>query len=600
MADQPARSGVPVDHTWDLSDLFADRDGWLRGAEAVRSDIPSVTAYRGHVTRDAATLLAALTAHEALARRLRQVTAYAVLAASVEQTDTERQADMARASRLASEVAREITFLTDELLELDAGAFDALAAAEPGLEPYRRVVERTLRDKPHRLAAETERVLAAFGEAFQAPHVLYQRASGADVRFEDASDATGRAHAVSMGRQMFTFAPSPDTRLRREAYSSVARGFLPYRHTLATNLATFVRNGVIEAQVRGFPSAIDMDLHQQEVTREAFDAVLETIGRGIAPHMRRYAGVQQRVLGLERVRVADVDAGWPDAADPLSYEDARELILDAAAPMGAEYRDVLERAFAERWIDRADNAGRRGGAFCSSVHGVHPYVFVTWTGGLRGAFILAHELGHAVQGQLAMDNNPLGRSRPSLFAIEAPSTFNELLLARHLLDRSEDAAFRRRVIKTHLATFNRNFVVHLQKALLQRHIYALAEAGEPVTADALDREQMEVLKSFWGDSVDLVDEDRTIWMHESHYYMGMYPYTYAAGLSAAAAMFARVVEEGESAAQRWLDFLKAGGSAGPLELFTRAGVDMTAPETLQRAVDHAGSLIDELVGGPPG
>ncbi|HKI56068.1 MAG TPA: M3 family metallopeptidase [Trueperaceae bacterium] len=596
MAEQPARSDVPVDQTWNLTDLFPSRDAWLLACDAIRGDIASVTLHRGRVCESAETLLGALTAYEGLTARLRRVSAYATLRTAVEQTDTARQADAVRASQLVSEVDGETTFLTDELLALGAAAAERLLAADPRLEPFRRLVERTLREQPYRLAPETERVLASFSEAFEAPHTIYQRATGADVRFEAASDEGGRAHPVTMGRQMFTFGPSPDTRLRREAYRSVAQGFTPYRHTLATSLATFVRNGVVEAQLRGFPSAIDMGLHRQEVTREAFDRILQTIGRGVAPHMRRYAGIQRRVLGLDRVRVADIDAGWPDAADPLSFDEARDLILEAAAPMGGAYRGVLQRAFAERWIDRADNAGRRGGAFCSSVHGVHPYVFVTWTGGLRGAFILAHELGHAVQGQLAMEHNPLTRSRPSLFAIEAPSTFNELLLARHLLERSHDPAVRRRVIKTHMATFNRNFVVHLQKALLQRRIYHLAEAGEPITAEVLDREELSVLDGFWGDSVELIDEDRSIWMHEAHYYMGMYPYTYAAGLSAAVAMFAQFVEDGAPAAERWLAFLKAGGSAGPLELFARAGVDMTAPETLQRAVDHVGALVDELEG----
>jgi oligoendopeptidase F len=221
-------------------------------------------------------------------------------------------------------------------------------------------------------------------------------------------------------------------------------------------------------------------------------------------------------------------------------------------------------------------------------------VFASWTGGLRGAFILAHELGHAIQGQLAMQNNPLARSRPSLYAIEAPSTFNELLLADRLLASSDDPAYRRRVVKALMATFYRNFVVHLQKAQLQRRIYALAERGEAVTADLLDREQIAILEAFWGDAVELVDEDRTIWMHEAHYYMGMYPYTYSAGLSAAVAMAQSVREEGEPAVERWLAFLMAGGSRGPLELFADAGIDMADPATLSRAVAHVGSLVDLL------
>lgn len=594
MSDQPARSDVPRDETWNLTDLFADREAWLDAYRSVRAELPSLGAFRGRVGANPETLRAALETDERLQIRLGRVASYAMLRLSVDQADPQCQSDASRIDQLASEVERERTFLSDEILALEEGTVASWLRSEPGLAPFERFLDNVLRDKPYRLSPEAEAVLASFGEAFDAPFTLYQRTTGADVRFEPATDSQGGRYAVSMGRQMFIFSPSADTRLRREAYRNIAHAFTPYRHTLATALATFVRNGVVEAQVRGYPSAIDMDLHRQEVTRPAFETVIDTISSELAPHMRRYARLQQRVLGVERVRIADIDAGWPGGGAAMDFEQARDAILSSASPMGGAYQGVIGRAFAERWVDRADNAGRRGGAFCDSVYGVHPYVFASWTGGLRGAFVLTHELGHAVQGQLAMENQPLACSRPSLFAVEAPSTFNELLLADHLLAASDDPAYRRRVIKAHMATFYRNFVVHLQKAQLQRRLYALAERGEAVTADLLDEHQLAILKDFWGDSVELVDEDRTIWMHEAHYYMGMYPYTYAAGLSAAVAMFARVRDEGEAAVERWLAFLAAGGAAPPLELFAGAGIDMADPATLVQAVDYVGSLVDEL------
>lgn len=594
MADQIARQDAPREQTWDLTDLFPDRTDWQRGCDAVRASVPTVTVFRGRVGESASSLLQALAADERLTEELNKVTAFAVLRSAVDQADSERQGDMGRVLRLASEVERERTFLADEILALPEGTVPSYLRQEPELELYRRRLERILRDQPYRLQPQTEAVLASFGQTFAAPYLLYQQAAGADARFAPATDAHGASHAVSVGRWLFGFAPSPDNRLRREAYRSVAHGFLPYRSTLATNLATFVGSGVVEAQVRGFPSAIDMELHRQEVPREAFDTIVDTISQGLAPPMRRYARLQQRLLGVERARLADLDAAWPGPQPALAFEDARRSIVAAAAPMGEAYRSILERAFAERWIDWADHAGRRGGAFCNAVYGVHPYVFSSWTGSLRGAFVLAHELGHAVHGQLAMERNPLGRTKPTLYAVEGPSTFNELLLADHLLASSDDAAHRRRVIKTHMATFQRNFVLHLQKAQLQRRIYALAEAGEAITADVLDREQMAILEDYWGDSVELIDEDRTVWMQEAHYYMGMYPYTYSAGLSAAVAMFAAVQAEGSAAVERWLEFLRAGGSAGPLELFAAAGIDMTQAATLERAVAHVSSLVDEL------
>ncbi|HLQ71301.1 MAG TPA: M3 family metallopeptidase, partial [Bacillota bacterium] len=262
--------------------------------------------------------------------------------------------------------------------------------------------------------------------------------------------------------------------------------------------------------------------------------------------------------------------------------------------MGPEYTEIMKKGIQNRWIDRSDNVGKATGAFCSSPYGVHPYILVTWTNAMRGAFILAHELGHAGHFYLAGKNQALVNTRPSTYFVEAPSTINELLLAEHLMGKTDDKRMKRWVITQLLGTYYHNFVTHLLEGEYRRRVYALAEEGTPLTEQVLSTQKKEALSNFWGDDVVLDDGAELTWMRQQHYYMGLYPYTYSAGLTVSTAVAEKIKSEGKPAVDRWLDVLRAGGTKKPLDLIKQAGVDMSKPDAIKKAVAYVGSLVDEL------
>jgi oligoendopeptidase F len=248
----------------------------------------------------------------------------------------------------------------------------------------------------------------------------------------------------------------------------------------------------------------------------------------------------------------------------------------------------------ERWVDRSDNVGKSSGAFCSSPFGIHPYILVTWADTMRNVFTLAHELGHGGHFSLAMRHQRITNARPAMPFVEAPSIMNEMLLARHILAKNTDPRMRRSVIMQVLGTYHHNFVTHLLEAELQHQIYAMAEAGQSITASVLNQCKGDILAAFWGETVAIDDGARMTWMRQPHYYMGLYPYTYSVGLVASTAMSHQVQTEGEPAVQRWLDVLKAGGTLRPVELMQAAGIDLRTPGPIHAAVAYVGTLIDEL------
>ncbi|SER81265.1 oligoendopeptidase F [Salipaludibacillus aurantiacus] len=589
-----SRGKIPVEQTWNLKDLFETEDAWKTEMEGLRKEIETVTRYKGRLAESPGTLLDCLLAQDALNERVMRVTAFAHLRQSEDGSDPVNQSNSARVGGLLSEISAQTSIIKSEILELDKETVDKYIQEKPELEEFRKNLMDVLETKPHKLSPEAEEVLAAFSEIHQAPFMIYERSKTSDMRFSSFTVKGGMECPLTFN-SFPAYEGSPDTEVRRKAYESFTETLEQYKHTYAATYATEVKKQVTEARLRNYESVTDMLLHEQEVSQKMYHNQLDTIQSELAPHMRRFAKLKQRMLGLETMRFCDLKAPLdPEFDPPMTYDEACSLILDSLQIMGPEYMEIMEQGVRNRWVDRADNVGKRSGAFCSSPYGVHPYILLTWHDSMRDAFTLAHELGHAGHFALAGRYQKISNTRPSRYFIEAPSTMNEMLLSRHILDQPNDDRMRRWVILQSLGTYYHNFVTHILEGELQRRIYELADNGTPVTAQILCEQKSDLLSDFWGDSVEIDEGASLTWMRQPHYYMGLYPYTYSAGLTASTAAAQMIQEEGQPAVDRWLSALKAGGTMKPLQLMQQAGVNMSTPEPIQQAVAYVGSLVDEL------
>jgi oligoendopeptidase F len=595
MQKRLARADVPVDTTWDLSDLFDSEARWQAEFEALDAARDELEPFRGRLGESAATLARCLDAVESLQARLMRVSTFAYLRNAQDGTNPDHQASMARVNALAARLGASVAFVDAETLALPDGVVERFLAEDERLAAHRVPLERLLETRPHRLGAEAEGVLASLGEVLGAPYMIYQRSKASDIQFAPFVDANGTPHPNSFSLYETSYESHADTSVRRGAWQSFSAGLKAYNNTYAATIATEVKKNVAIARLRGYGSTEEYLLQPHQVPVALYTGVLEIIRTELAPHMQRYARLRRRVLGLDRMLHCDIKAPLDADFEPhIPYEQACDTLLASMAPLGADYVDYVRTALTRRWVDRADNIGKSTGAFCSSPYGVHPYILVTWAGTTRSVFTLAHELGHAAHFGLAMSHQRFVNTRPAMPFIEAPSIMHEMLLARHILARSDNARTRRSVIMQLLGTYHHNFVTHLLEAELQRRVYAMAEDGQAVTATLLNRSKGDILHEFWGDALEIDDGARMTWMRQPHYYMGLYPYTYSVGLVAATAMAGVVSKEGAPAVERWLQVLRAGGTLKPLELMQLAGIDMSSPAPIHAAVAYVGSLIDEL------
>lgn len=593
---RPERSEVPADLTWDLADLFLSDQEWEDSLKEIEADVKKFAGFKGNLHTSAKSLLECLTAQEELTKKLVKARTYASLKQSADGTDPVNQANAAKVAAIGTQALSALSFISSEILEFEDRKVEEFLQKEPGLEPFRKNLVELLETKKHKLSPQTEEVLAALGEVHAAPYNIYGMAKLADMQFSSIQDEEENELPVSFALFESRYEFSPDTYVRRKAYDSFVTTLKQYKNTIAATYATEVKKQVTLAKLRNYESVTDMLLEPQQVTKEMYNNQIDIIYKELAPHMRRFAQLKKKVLGLDKMKFCDLKAPFDPDFDPaITFGEARDLITESLKVMGPDYTAMIEKGFEERWVDLADNVGKSTGAFCSSPYGSHPYILITWADNMRGCFTLAHEFGHAGHFYLANQNQRIMNVRPSMYFIEAPSTMNEMLLAQHLLDKNkDDAQMSRWVILQLLGTYYHNFVTHLLEAEYQRRVYDHAEAGKALTAKTLTEIKTDVLEGFWGDTVEIDEGAGLTWMRQPHYYMGLYPYTYSAGLTASTAVSKLIKEEGQPAVDRWLEVLRAGGTMKPLELLKHAGLDMSTPEPVRKAVAYVGSLIDEL------
>lgn len=586
------RSEVNIKETWDLTHLFPSNEAFESALNNAIQDATTIEqSYKGTI-KNASQVIEVLQAYEQLLNKLDPIGNYSSLGLSVDQTDESAQMRASKVGQTYSKINAQLSFIKSECLELNESV---LIKAKEQAPQYTIFINKLIRQKPYQLHPEAEKVLAAFGTTFEAPYELYNTTKLVDLEFPNF-ESEGKSYPLSYNSFEGDWEVENNTLIRRAAFDAFSNKLREYQHTTAKTYDTHLKIEKTEADLRGYDSVFDFLLFKQDVDRNLYNRQIDLITTELAPHMQRYAKLLQKVHGLDKMTFADLKISLDPTYEPkITIEESRKYMKDGLSIMGEDYGKMLDLAFDERWIDFAQNKGKSTGAFCAAPYGAHPYVLISWTSRMNEVFVLAHELGHAGHFYLANAKQNIFNAQASLYFIEAPSTMNEMLMANYLLANSSDARFKRWVISTIIArTYYHNFVTHLLEAAYQRKVYELIDEGGSVNATILNNIKRKVLENFWGDVVEINEGAELTWMRQPHYYMGLYPYTYSAGLTIATQVSQRILHEGDVAVQDWIQVLNAGGTKSPVELAKMAGVDITTDKPLRDTIAYIGLLIDQL------
>ncbi|MFK3837493.1 oligoendopeptidase F [Staphylococcus capitis] len=587
----PLRKDVPKQETWDLKDLFINDEAFYETLNQVfKSSKEFNSKYKNQLT-NIENVERALKDYEDILVQLDRLYNYPELRVSVDTSNEEAQKVNAKLNTMSGKIAGLLSFVDSEILALSEETLNELQEKTNYPHFFKRLHDR----KPYQLSTEVEQVLATLTPTLRSPFELYGTTKSLDIDFE-SFEHNGVTYPLDYATFENEYEDHPDAEFRRKSFKTFSDAIRKYQNTTAATYNMQVQQEKIEADLRGYDSVIDYLLQEQEVTRDMFDRQIDVIMSDLAPVMQKYAKIIQRVHGLDKMRFEDLKISIDPSYEPyISIETSKEYIYGALNVLGDDYVNMLETAYNNRWIDFAQNKGKETGAYCASPYFTHSYVFISWTGKMAETFVLAHELGHAGHFKLAQDHQNLLESEASMYFVEAPSTMNEMLMANYLFNSSNDPKFKRWVIGSILSrTYYHNMVTHLLEAAYQRKVYQLVDEGESLTAPILNKIMLDVYETFFGNVVEMTDGVELTWMRQPHYYMGLYSYTYSAGLTIGTVVSQKIKNEGQPAVDNWLNTLKAGGSMSPVELAQTAGVDITTEAPLKATIKYISELVDEL------
>lgn len=587
----PLREEVPVRETWDLKDLFTSDQAFYQTLEQVVQMSLDFNHTYYQKLNNIETIEKALDEYERILIEIDRLYNYPELRLSVDTANEEAQKVNAKLNTTSGKLAGLLSFVDSEILELSDDKISELRSRTK----YPHFIKQLQDRKPYQLSADVEKVLATLTPTLRSPFELYGTTKSLDINFE-SFDYEGVTYPLDYATFENEYEDHPSPEFRRKSFRAFSDALRQYQHTTAATYNMQVQQEKIEADLRGYDSVIDYLLQDQEVTKDMFDRQIDVIMSDLAPVMQKYAKIIQRVHNLDKMRFEDLKISIDPNFEPeISIEKSKKYIYGALNVLGDDYVKMLESAYDYRWIDFAQNKGKDTGAYCASPYATHSYVFISWTGKMAETFVLAHELGHAGHFTLAQKHQNLLESEASMYFVEAPSTMNEMLMANYLFNSSNDPRFKRWVIGSILSrTYYHNMVTHLLEAAYQREVYRRVNNGESLTAPLLNEIMLNTYKAFFGDTVEMTDGVELTWMRQPHYYMGLYSYTYSAGLTIGTVVSQCIKNEGQPAVDRWLKTLQAGGSQSPIELAQIAGVDITTDAPLKETINYISNLVDEL------
>ncbi len=589
----PVRSQVDPQFTWATTDLFATDKAWEAEIPKLREILEKLKGYQGKLGESGENLLAFLQLNDQFTQIADPFAGYAMYKKDEDTRNPVYQKMSGQMHNLLLEAQEATAFFTPEVLQLSDETLAAFYKDTPGLEHYRLVLNRALRQKSHTLSQNEEALLAAAGKLGQIPGETYNFLNDADLTFPDAVDEKGGKHPVTHG----TFIPlmqESDRTLRKSAFESLYGSYRNFQNTFASSLEGQMKQLQFFANARKYPSALHAALDQNEVPVEIYHNLVATVRKNL-PAMHRYIRLRKKLLGVDKLHYYDIYA--PMVADQdqvVSFDQAKETALEALAPLGEDYLNILREGFSNRWIDVYENQGKRSGAYSSGVFGNHPFVLLNYTDTLDDMFTLVHEMGHALHSYLSSKEQSITYAYYKIFVAEVASTCNESLLMQYLLSKTQEPKQRAYLINYFLEQFRTTLYRQTMFAEFELWCSQETQMGHPLTAQALCQKYGELNREYYGEDIEPDPEISLEWARIPHFYREFYVYQYATGFSAAIALSQRILKEGAPAVKDYLHFLSGGCSTDPVSLLKGAGVDMSTPAPVDDALKLFENLVEEM------
>lgn len=588
------REQIDKKYKWNIEAMIPDESIIDKTLEDVKAQASAYAKeFSGHLTESADTLLSAYKERDDIWRKLEKIYVYARMKRDENNADSTYQAMSDKCSAVIAAVSAATAFFTPELLEASDDIILGYIEENEALGEYEFAIKDTLRQKAHILTEAEENILAQMSEITGATNDIFTLLNNADIKFASITDEDGDEVEVTHGNYI-KFMESHNRDVRKAAYNAMYDSYKELINTIATTYNYNTKTDVVGARIRKYDSARAAALSGDNIPAEVYDNLVSVVNDNL-PAMHRYVELRKKLLGVDKLYMYDMYVPLIELPKThVSYEEALDIMREALAPLGSEYIDKMNTGISQGWIDVYENKGKTSGAYSFGCYDSFPYILLNYTDTLKDVFTIVHEMGHSMHSRYTRDEQPYIYGSHSIFTAEVASTVNESLLMQHLLSTNDDIEMRKYLLNLHLEEFRTTLFRQTMFAEFEDITHKAIEAGQVLTAEWMC-EQYEALNAkYYGAAVEKDDTIKYEWARIPHFYNAFYVYKYATGYSAATAISDKILTEGKPAADSYIEFLKTGESDYPIELLKIAGVDMSSPEPIEKAMDTFNNLLDEF------
>lgn len=585
------RSEVKKEDTWDVESIYSTIDLWQEDYKRCRMAISSLEEQKETFLKNARNFKEFIIQSDQVDRLLEKIYVYASLKNNEDMASTQYQELLGKSENLYQEYSEKLNFVVPYILKEDKKKIESFMEEEEELMPFRHMIEDTLRYQNHHLSEVEEKVIAAYNTVLSSASKTADMLMDADMRFGNILDEDGNEVELTQSNYS-TYICSKDRRVRKDAFLKMHQVFGNFKNTLATTLESTVKCNSVTARLKNFDSSLELSLFGNNIPTVLYHNLIRVVHDNLEP-LYKYFSVKKKKLGLEEFHLYDGYVSTVlDITKKYSFEEGKQLVLDALSVLGDDYIHVLEKAFTDRWIDIYPNRGKTSGAYSSGTYDTKPFVLLNYMGDYSDVSTLAHELGHSMHSYLSNTHNEHTNASYPIFLAEIASTVNELLLSYYMENHADTKEEKLAIINERLDTFKGTIYRQTMFAEFELYMHDAVDKGEVLTAEMLCDKYYELNKLYFGDDV-VVDHDiRYEWLRIPHFYRPFYVYQYATGLSIASYIAQNILEGKDGFRNQYLEFLSSGGKDDPLELLKIVDVDLTDTKVLQKSLTMFKETVD--------
>lgn len=585
------RADVPKEHQWKLEDMFADQKAWDASFAELKNLLKRTDEYQGKLN-NAASIKECFELEDEISYHAERLYVYAHMHHDEDTANPTYQSLSAKAKKLNVEAGEALSFITPEILSLSEAELDKLIE-DPALKEFKFTLTEMKREKAHVLSKTEEALLAQVGNLSSAPQTIFGMLNNADMKFPKIKNEEGKEVELTHGNYI-QFLESPNREVRERAFKAVYDTYGKQKNTLAATLNANVNKNIFYSHVRKYPSVLEMALYGDNIQKEVYTNLIDTIHESL-PLLHRYMELRKKLMGVDELHMYDLFAPLVEEYKwDITYEEAKQMTKEGLAPLGEDYLSSLQAGYDNGWIDVYENENKRTGAYSWGAYGTHPYVLLNHKDNLNSMFTLAHEMGHALHSYYSDNALKYRDAQYTIFLAEVASTTNEALLMDYLLKNAKDPKQKMYLLTYYADQFRTTVFRQTMFAEFEKIVHERAESGESLTPQDLSDIYYELNVKYHGKGMQVDKEIGMEWARIPHFYNSFYVYKYATGFSAATSFSKQILEEGQPAVDRYLGFLKSGGSDYSINILKKAGVDMSSPEPIREAMSVFEDIISQM------